>query len=282
METESVFPTNDLRFSTILLCQSAYCNDFICTFPRDVGAMEIGYRIIRPEDTGSQDLSFAQISLWRTAHWGIADGECAVSDAIAIAEECRRRGITTVFHPLEYPLADEDGENTMDVFRRLARAADLGLIIHDEGGQDGARLAGSEAAAFESRLREISRRCPVSIENSFNSGDILWFWERFVLPADDRVSITMDIGHLESAGVDSIAFVRRLPERLLGRIAFVHMHHKGEERWGVMDHWPLVPGCREIEALKTLLDRKRDLRAVLELDAGDDGVKRSTELLRNL
>ena len=95
-------------------------------------------------------------------------------------------------------------------------------------------------------------------------------------------SITIDIGHLETAGVDSISFVRDLPEQFLERTAFVHMHHKGAERWGVADHWPLEPGCREIEALKILLARKRDLRVILELDAGDDGVRQSAKLLEGL
>lgn len=244
--------------------------------------MEIGYRIIRPEDIGSQKLSFAQISLWRTASWGVSEGRRAVEEAIAIAGECRRRGIRTVFHPLEYPLADERGEETMAVLRQLAAAADLGIIIHDEGGPDGSRLTETQAAAYEQRVREISRLCPLSIENAFNSNDSLWFWERFVGPEDADVSITLDIGHLESAGFDSIAFVRDLPEHLALRVDFVHMHHKGEERWGVMDHWPLEPGCRELEALAVLRSRKKGLRVVLELDAQEEGLRRSIELLRKL
>lgn len=244
--------------------------------------MEIGYRIIRPGDIGSQPLSFAQISLWRTAAWGVSEGVRAVEEAISIAEECRRRGIRTVFHPLEYPLADERGEETMNVLRRLAAGADLGIIIHDEGGPGGSRLTETQAAAYELRVREIQALCSLSIENAFNSSDSLWFWERFVGQADTDVSITLDIGHLESAGFDSVAFVRDLPEHLVRRVNFVHMHHKGEERWGVMDHWPLEPGCRELEALSVLRSRKKDLRVILELDAQEEGLRRSIELLRRL
>lgn len=244
--------------------------------------MEIGYRIIRPGDIGSQPLPFAQISLWRTAAWGVSEGQRAVEEAITIAEECRHRGIRTVFHPLEYPLADGQGEETMAVLRRLAAAADLGIIIHDEGGPGGSRLTESQAAGYEQRVREISQLCPLSIENAFNSSDCLWFWERFVAQADTDVSITLDIGHLESAGFDSVAFVRDLPEPLAGRVNFVHMHHKGEERWGVMDHWPLEPGCRELEALSVLRSRKKGLRVILELDAQEEGLRRSIELLRKL
>ncbi len=245
--------------------------------------MEIGYRIIRPSDVGLHPLRFAQISLWRVASWGVADGERAVTEAVEIALECKRRGIRTVFHPLEYPLANEHAYATITVLRRLAAASDLGLIIHDEGGPGGRRLAEAEAAVFEKHLSEISRLCPVSIENAFNSNDGLWFWERFVAPADGRVSITLDIGHLESAGVDSIAFVRDMPEHLARRVNFVHMHHKAEERFGVMDHWPLVPGCRELEALKVLLSRKRELWVVLELEAKEEGgVRESIKLLQRI
>jgi sugar phosphate isomerase/epimerase len=244
--------------------------------------MQIGYRVIRPSDVGTQDLPFVQISLWREAHWGVADGEPGIIEAIAMAADCRRRGIRQVFHPLEYPLASTEGERTMSVLRRLAASADLGIIIHDEGGEGRERLDADGSIRYEQRLREASRLCHLSIENSFNSTDILWFWERFVLPQDGNVSITVDIGHLESAGMDAITFARDLPVTFLDRIRFVHMHHKGGERWGVVDHWPLERGCREIEALRVLLERKRDLLVILELDALHDGVRESARLLQQL
>jgi sugar phosphate isomerase/epimerase len=245
--------------------------------------MNIGYRIIRPQDVGTQSLQFAQISLWRSANWGIADGERAVREAIEIAGACKARGIRTVFHPLEYPLSNVDAPQSLGVMRRLASVADLGIIIHDEGGAGGERLSAEEAAAFERNLRAISSFCHVSIENSFNSSDIAWFWERFAVPTSDDVSITLDIGHLELAGIDSIAFVQDMPQRLIGRTRFVHVHHHNErEPHGVKDHRPLVPGCREIEALKVLLTRKQDVWVVLELDAAQDGMRQSIELLKNL
>lgn len=242
--------------------------------------MELGYRIIRPSDVGSQPLPFVQISLWRAANWGVSEGERAVAEAIGMAEECGRRKIRSVYHPLEYPLTNEHGERTRDVLRRLARACDLGIIIHDEGGAGGNRISERDAGRYESGVREISSLCPVSIENSYNSGDITWFWERFVLPAPPAVSITLDIGHLELAGLDSIAFVRNLRKELVDRIAFVHLHHHDSQaREAVRDHKPLVKGCREIEALKALNARKKDLWVVLELDAAEDGMRRSIELL---
>ena len=130
-------------------------------------------------------------------------------------------------------------------------------------------------------LKKISGRsaqlCPVSVENAFNSGDVTWFWERFVVPAPKAVSITIDIGHLESADIDSISFIRNMPEHLAERITFAHIHHKAGERYGIKDHWPLVPGCREIEALKVLLTRRPDVRVIVELDAADDGMGQSID-----
>ncbi|MGE5172310.1 MAG: sugar phosphate isomerase/epimerase family protein [Betaproteobacteria bacterium] len=243
--------------------------------------MELGYRIIRPEDVGTQPLSLAQISLWRTAKWDVSEGDQAVEEAIEIARECKRRGIRTVFHPLEYPLAAEHAEQTLDVMRRLSAAADLGIIVHDEGGASGQRLSNDEADRYAESVREISGHCRVSIENSYNSGDITWFWERFAAPG--RVSMTLDIGHLELSGIDSVAFVRNMPQRLVERVAFVHMHHHDpQERQPVKDHKPLVAGCREIGALKELLRRKRDIQVILELDASEEGMRQSITLLKNL
>jgi sugar phosphate isomerase/epimerase len=177
-------------------------------------------------------------------------------------------------------LTGELGPRTLLVMRRLAAAADLGIIIHDEGCAGGKRLANIEADQYAKIVKEISGLCHVSIENSFNSGDITWFWERFVTPARANVSITLDIGHLELAGLDSVTFVRNMPQHLVERTAFVHMHHHdASEPHDVKDHRPLVAGCREMEALEELLNRKQDVRVILELDAAEDGMRRSIELL---
>ncbi len=245
--------------------------------------MELGYRIIRPDDVGKYSLKFAQISLWREADWGVSDGERAVREAIRIAAACRALGVRTVFHPLEYPLVGEPAAKTRAVLKRLAAESDLGIIIHDEGGEDRRRLSAAQAEQYEGVVREAGSLCPVSIENSYNSGDITWFWERFVVRAPEKVSLTLDIGHLELAGLDSVSFVRNMPQPLIDRMQFVHMHHHdGGSTHSVKDHKPLVAGCREIEALKVLLERKRDLHVVLELDAGQDGMAQSIELLKGL
>ena len=258
--------------------------DFFSLSPwRKALNMELGYRIIRPSDVGSHPLPLVQISLWRAAKWGVSEGERAVTEAIEMAEECRRRGIRSVYHPLEYPLTNGHGDRTKDVLRRLARGCDLGIIIHDEGGAGGSRLSGSDAERYEKNVREISSLCPISIENSYNSSDITWFWERFVQPAPPSVSITLDIGHIELAGLNSVAFVRAMKKELVDSISFVHMHHH-DARTGdaVPDHKPLVKGCREIEALKELLNRKSEIGVILELDAAEDGLQQSIELLKQL
>jgi len=247
--------------------------------------MQLGYRIIRPADIGTQPVGFAQISLWRKADWGVSDGDRGVREAIDMAAACRARSIRTVYHPLEYSLAGagEDGPATVAVMERLAGAADLGIIIHDEGDGNGGRLSGSAAVQYGVNVRSLSRRCPVSIENSYNSGDITWFWERFVVPMPGSVSITLDIGHLELAGIDSVRFVSDMSDLLVSRIRFVHMHHHDAASASlVKDHQPLVPGCREIEALAILLGRKKDLWVIVELDASERGMGESIDLLRPL
>jgi hypothetical protein len=137
--------------------------------------MELGYRVIRPDDVGTQPLLLVQISLWQRVTWGVADGEKVLGQAIDMAQVCREHGIRTVFHPLEYPLIVIDATETRDVMRRLAAAADLGIIIHDEGRNGGKRLTSAKAEHYEKQVREISSLCPISIENSYNSSDITWF-----------------------------------------------------------------------------------------------------------
>jgi len=217
------------------------------------------------------------------ADLGVTAGERAVTEAVQTARTCKTRGIRTVFHPLEYSLINEYAEQTLGVMRRLAEAADLGIIIHDEGGDGEKRFSSAEAERYEKNVNEIRGLCHVSIENSFNSGDITWFWERFVKPAADNLSLTLDVGHLELAGLDSAEFVRNMPQRLVERTTFVHMHHHDPLGQGsVKDHRALIPDCREIRALKELLKRKQDLWIVLELDSQEDGMRQSIDLLRQV
>ncbi len=244
--------------------------------------MKIGYRIIRPSDVGTQTVKFAQISLWRKADWGVSDGDRGVQEAIETAKACRKRDIRTVYHPLEYPLTGALASESTEVMRKLAAQSDLGIIVHDEGGEGRSRLTDKEAEQYEANVKTISGLCPVSIENSYNSGDITWFWKRFVLPMQETVSITIDIGHLEGAGIDSTAFIRQLPDSLVNRIRFVHIHHHDPFASGVKDHRPLIAGCREIEALKILGQRKKNLWVIVELDAAAAGMGDSIGLLEQV
>ena len=124
-------------------------------------------------------------------------------------------------------------------------------------------------------MDELSKLCPVSIENSGNNPDIKWFWR------EHARSITLDIGHLEVAGIDSVQFVRTLEPDLLEALDFVHMHRVNGVRGGIRDHWGLTTDCRELQALKELLARKKGLKVILEIiEAGD--VERSLDLLRSL
>jgi hypothetical protein len=65
----------------------------------------------------------------------VAEGEQSVRDPLGIAAACKIRGIGTVFHPLAYPLTGGNQDRTLAVLRRLAAAAELGIIIHDGSGK---------------------------------------------------------------------------------------------------------------------------------------------------
>ncbi len=109
--------------------------------------------MIGPDDIGTQPLLLVRTSVWRRVTWGVSDGEKAFGQAIDMARVCREQGIRSVFHPLEYPLIGIDATETRDVMRRLAAAADPGIIIHDEGRNEGKRLTSAEAKHYEKQVR---------------------------------------------------------------------------------------------------------------------------------
>ena len=76
------------------------------------------------------------------------------------------------------------------------------------------RLTDEAAGAYREALLELSKLCPVSIENATNSHDIKWFWREYA------ASITLDMGHLELAGIDSIEFVQNLESDFIDIIDF--------------------------------------------------------------
>ena len=134
----------------------------------------------------------------------------------------------------------------MDELRAMADLAGEAMILHDERAPDGTRLGGEHEEAFLRALEDLSVRTKISFENALETGDAPWFWSRYAR------SVTIDIGHAEVAGLDSVEFVRGLAEEIIDMTDYVHMHHNGEFRGGLTDHWPLSPGCRELRALQAL------------------------------
>lgn len=177
-----------------------------------------------------------------------------------------------VLHPVKYSLLQDD---MMKDIMTMAGSADLALILHDERGPDGERLGGEYEIRFRDALEELRSISPVSIENATDTGDIHWFWDNF---AD---SITLDIGHVEVSGIDSVDFVTSLDEENINKIQFVHMHRNNGMHGGITDHWPLNRDCREIRALEELLRIKPDVSVILEINEIEE-INKSLDILKGL
>ena len=193
-------------------------------------------------------------------------------------DACRSAHIRYVIHPVEYGLSElrpERRKIMMEDLHVMALHADLALIIHDESTKGGKRLGVEEAGTYRQGLLELSRLCAVSIENAGVNRDIKWFWREYAS------SVTLDIGHLEVRGIDSVEFVRTLEADLLKAIDFVHIHRVNGLRGGIRDHWGLTEDCRELRALKELLARKKGLRVILEIIEAED-LEKNLDLLRSL
>jgi hypothetical protein len=170
---------------------------------------------------------------------------------------CRNAGIQYVIHPVKYSLLDKETFNDLE---EMAALADRALILHDERSTGGNRLEGDHITQFEDALKKLVSMASISIENAAHTGDIQWFWNTY---AD---SVTLDIGHVESFGLDSLEFVGSLDDRSLEKIQFVHMHRNNGLHGGITDHWPLTPDCREVRALKKLIKMKPDISVILEIN----------------
>ena len=215
--------------------------------------MIIGSRILYPEEVGLWDAEFLQISVYR----GMKDNLNLMRDC---AQRCKEVGIRYVVHPVEYsPL----GEEVFKDIREMAEWSDLALILHDVKTPDGERLNGEYDIRFKSALEELASITNVSFENATDTGDVKWFWSTY---AD---SITLDIGHVESSGLDSVDFVKSLDDDSIKKIQFVHMHRNNGLHGGITDHWPLTPDCREIRAFKELIRKKPDVSVILEINETD-------------
>jgi sugar phosphate isomerase/epimerase len=218
--------------------------------------MRLGYRIFDEKDI-IPELDLVQITVWHRS-------EKDLRRTSHMAMELKRRGIGFVIHPAGLYLSEtREGvrEGYLRSLKRYAEMADLALIVHDETLPDGRTLEGAWREAYREALLELEDLCRVSIENAFDSPNALSFWREFAS------SITFDVGHFRSAGMDVLKVVDQLGEEHIGALDFIHLHrNNGPRKWGITDHWGLISGCPEIEALERLLEIKDDLKVILEVD----------------
>jgi sugar phosphate isomerase/epimerase len=224
----------------------------------------IGTRIISPSEVGRYKAEFYQISVYA----GLRDPLGRLAD---IASACRKAGASWVAHPVMFSLLSPS--ERMDLFR-MAEHAGEAMILHDERSPGGGRLSEENSSVLSTVISELSSLARLSFENALNTADALWFWKRF------GRSVTLDIGHMESAGLDSTAYISALPEEIIQRVDYVHIHRNGELRGGLTDHWPLETGCRELDALRVLLGRKRTISVILEINEREE-TDRSLGLIRD-
>ena len=227
--------------------------------------MRIGSRIVHPDEVGLWQADILQISVYR----GAKDNLDLMRRCAA---RCRDAKIPSVIHPVNYSLFDQE---TLQDLQEMAELADLGLILHDERTAGGLRIEGEAETLFRETLGILAAKSPISFENSTDTGDVRWFWERY---AD---SVTIDLGHVEAWGLDSLSFVRGLDDETLRKIRFVHIHRNNGRHGGITDHWPLTRDCREVLALREFLLRKKDADLLLEINE-TDRIKESLEILRNI
>lgn len=226
--------------------------------------MKIGHRIIEPEEADRWGGELIQISLYKN-YGGSYDV------ARRCAERCRELGLPYVLHPVGYSILDSSDLNSVLDMLPVAGEA---IILHDERGSEGERLSDKPLELYLDAVGEMRKHITVSIENSEFTADALWFWRTV------GGGVTLDIGHMEHSGIDSPAFVASLPEDVVSRVDYVHIHHNNGPHGGITDHWPLRPGCRELFALEALFDRKRnmDVGVILEINEREETSK-SLELL---
>ena len=227
--------------------------------------MIIGTRVLYPEEVDWWNTEIVQISVFN----GMKDNLNIMRDCV---KAFKKAGTRYVIHPVMYSLLQDD---LLDDLKEMAELSDIAMILHDERTPDGKRLEGQHEIRFRKALEEITSITPVSFENATNTGDVHWFWENY---AD---SITLDIGHIESFGLDSTVFVKSLNESFLNKIQFVHMHRNNGIHGGITDHWPLNHDCREVEALEELVKRKPDVSVILELNEVDQ-IGESLEVLAEI
>ncbi len=227
--------------------------------------MTVGSRVVFPEEVGLWDAEILQISVYR----GMKGNLGLMRDCAAL---CRERAVPFVVHPVGFSLMRE---GMLKPLKEMAELTDLALILHDEKAPGGGRLEGPHRDTFIKALEQLRPLASVSFENAADTGDVRWFWDRF---AD---SVTLDIGHVEAAGLDSVRFVKSLDAGTVGKIRFVHIHRNNGLHGGITDHWPLTPGCRELRALAELVKVNPDVSVILEVN-DTDTIGEGLKLLRAL
>jgi len=227
--------------------------------------MKIGTRILYPEEVDIWKAELLQI----TVYYGMKHNLDILDDCV---HACKKAGIRYVIHPVGYSILDQ--EMLKDV-RKMAEHTDIAMILHDERSPDGGRIESRHRDRFLSAVAELGSVTGLSFENAANTHDVRWFWDTFA------ESITLDIGHIESSGLNSVEFVRALDEDHVRKIRFVHMHRNNGLRGGITDHWPLTTGCREMEALRNLLEARSDISVILELNE-IEMIPESLDILKTL
>jgi hypothetical protein len=170
--------------------------------------MMVGTRVLFPEEVNRWGAEFLQITVYRS----MKDNIMQMEDCVRL---CRNKSIRYVIHPVGYYLQDS---TMLEELRLMAELSDLALILHDEKTLEDARLSGATETDFRETVRELVSVSSVSFENAIDTRDTRWFWDNFA------ESITLDIGHVEAAGLDSIDFVRSLDEKTINKIDYVHIH----------------------------------------------------------
>lgn len=229
--------------------------------------MLAGYRIVSPDELGVWSGDFVQISVYK---W-LDNRMSLMTECI---KRCRDSNTNYVVHPVGYELLNEGYEGLAEI-DQMAMNSDWALIIHDERNSNGERLGNAEQKKFRQILDRFNEHSPITIENAASTADAPWFWNTFAK------SITLDIGHIEASGLNSVDYINSLDEKTINKIDYVHLHRKGEWRSGLIDHWPITPECRELRALGVLLVKRPDVRVILELNE-TQGTGENLELVRQL
>jgi hypothetical protein len=212
--------------------------------------MRRGTRVTTPQEVTLWDTEIVQISVY----YGNEDNIKQIKKCVDACKEVQKR---YVIHPVLYSILNKEMFRDLKV---MAELADLALILHDEKTHDWKRLTGEHETTFKKLLNELQSITTVSFENATDTRDVIWFWNNY---AD---SITLDIGHVELAGIDAVHFVKALDTELMDKLHYVHVHRNNGWHNGLTDHWYITADCKEVKALKELLRRKQDVGIILEIN----------------